>query len=200
LAEFLHSIDLGLFHLINGVLHIGVLDWFMPFLTDLNKQNAVLFIVAFAWLGLLLKGGARGRTAALLLIPIIIFSDQFSSHVIKELVGRLRPCYVLPDVRLLVPCGSGLSFPSSHAVNNFAAATLFGYYYPRGKWVFFSIAALVAYSRVYVGVHYPSDVLGGALIGVFCAALVIALYEFLRRRMIRFVKKGVKKTDPTHHN
>lgn len=193
MLEILHSIDLWLFHLINGVLHVGILDWFMPFLTDLNKQKIAQIIVLLVWLTLLLKGGERGRTVALLLIPLILFSDQLSSHVIKPLVGRLRPCHVLSDVRLLVPCGSGLSFPSSHAVNNFAAATLFAYYYKRWWWTFFTFASTVAYSRVYVGVHYPFDVAGGAVIGALCAIIVIALWEFVHHQMAPRCKALVAK-------
>lgn len=149
----------------------------MPILTDLNKQPIALVIVGMLWVLLLVKGGRNGRIAALLLIPTIYLGDQLSSTYIKHMVDRLRPCFTLDDVRLLVPCGSGYSFPSSHAVNNFAAAVVLAFYVPKGKWWFYAFATAMAFSRPYVGVHYPSDVLAGSIIGLGCAALVIFLYS-----------------------
>ena len=129
------------------------------------------------WLLLLLRAGTPGRIAALLLIPTITFADQLNSFFLKYLIVRPRPCHVLPDVHLLVGCGSGYSFPSSHAVNTFAAALVLAYFLPRWTWAFFSFAIIVAFSRVYVGVHYPSDVLGGSIVGFLCGALIILAFR-----------------------
>ena len=109
----------------------------------------------------MIKGGKRGRTAALLVVLVIVCSDQLSSFVIKPLVNRPRPCHtvegvpVVENVHLLVGCGGGKSFPSSHAVNNFAVATLFAFFYKRARVWLFLWAFLVAFSRVAVGVHFP---------------------------------------------
>jgi len=175
--EFLYSIDVALFFFINHTLADPILDWVMPFVTNLNKQKPVIIIV-FGILGMLVwKGGNKGKATAGLLVITILLSDQISSSIIKNLVGRIRPCGVLDGVRLLVDCGSGLSFPSSHAVNNFAGATIISHFYYSKKWYWFSIAALVALSRPYVGVHYPSDIIGGAIIGWGIATLVILIWE-----------------------
>lgn len=176
MVDFLYSIDLSLFYFINHSLQNPFFDAAMPFITDLNKKPLALIIVAFLWILLLAKGGKSGRTAALLLIPTIVFSDQFNSVVLKFFFERLRPCHALQDVHLLVSCGSGYSFPSSHAVNNFAGAVVLSYYLPKWKGGFYLFAAIVAFSRVYVGAHYPSDVLGGAMVGVGCGALVVFLF------------------------
>lgn len=165
MVEFLYGIDAGVFLFVNRTIQNAVFDLLMPFLTDLNQNKPALVVVALLWVLLLVKGGRRGRIAALLLIPAIVVSDQLSSSVIKPLVDRVRPCHELLDVRLLVGCGAGRSFPSSHAVNHFAGAWVLAHYLPKLRWIFFSIAGAVAFSRVYVGVHYPSDVVGGALIG-----------------------------------
>jgi undecaprenyl-diphosphatase len=79
-------------------------------------------------------------------------------------------------VHLLVHCGGGKSFPSSHAANNFGAATILTYFYRKIAWIFFSLAALVAFSRVYVGVHYPFDVLAGAILGMAISAILLLIY------------------------
>jgi undecaprenyl-diphosphatase len=148
MTEILYSIDLALFVFVNHTLQNGVFDVVMPFLTDLNHHWPARILIVALWILLLVKGGRPGRIAALLLIPTVVVSDQLSSSVLKPLVDRVRPCHELLDVHLLVGCGGGLSYPTSHAGNNYPSA------------------GDLAFTRVYVGVHYPSDVVGGALIGL----------------------------------
>ncbi len=181
LLEFDHS----LFYFCNQSLRNWLFDAIFPFLTDLNRKPIALVIVGILWLLLLLKGGRHGRIAALLLIPTIALSDQLSSSVLKFLIERARPCHELPNVHLLVGCGSGYSFPSSHAVNNFAGAIVLSYFLPRWTWAFFTFAGLIAFSRVYVGVHYPSDVLGGIIIGLCIGASVIIVFRLIEEWWIR---------------
>ena len=176
--EFLSTLDILVFRFLNGTLQNPLFDWLMPFLTDLNKHPLALVFVVILWILLLVKGGRAGRIAALLLIPTIAFSDQLNSTFVKHLVDRPRPCHMLAGVHLLVSCGSGWSFPSSHAVNNFAGAVVLATYLPRWSWAFYAFAATIAFSRVYVGVHYPSDVLGGTLLGFACGWLMVFLYRY----------------------
>jgi undecaprenyl-diphosphatase len=181
-TEFLYSIDVALFFFINHSLANPVFDVVMPFLTDLNRMRIgqVLYLAGVLWL--IFKGGRNGRMAAALLIIGIIVSDQLSSSVLKPLVGRIRPCYALGGVRLLVECGGGLSFPSSHAVNNFCAAVILASFYKRQRWIWFSVAALIAFTRPYIGVHYPSDILGGALIGAGCGYCLVLIWRVVDAR------------------
>ena len=188
MLEIFFSIDKAIFYFSNQTIANPVFDAVMPFITDLNQTwyGPLLFIVL--WLLLFLKGGKKGRVVALLLIPLIVISDQLSSTVIKKLVARPRPCHtvegikVLQNIRELVPCGSGFSFPSSHAVNHFAAATYLSSFYRRWSWACYTYASLISFSRVSVGVHYPSDVAGGALIGSFCAVMVTYCWRAVEKR------------------
>jgi len=179
--EFLTTIDIELFRFVNGSLRNSVFDILMPFITDLNKQRIVLVIVLVLLLWMLIRGGHRVKIAAILLILTILVSDQLNSFVIKFWFERLRPCHVLHNVHLLVPCGSGYSFPSSHAVNNFAGALILAFFFPRAKWWVVGYATLVAFSRVYVGVHYPSDVIGGAVIGLVCAGSILFIFLMVEK-------------------
>lgn len=183
MAEFFFSVDTTIFYFFNTVIANPLLDSVMPVLTDYDKTMIGRIIVIGIVIVLLWRGGKRGRTVVALLIPLILMSDQLSSSVIKNLVERPRPCHeingvrVIQHLRLLVDCGSGFSFPSSHAVNNFAVATLFSYFYRQWAWAFMTFATIIGISRMYVGVHFPADVLGGALVGVLCAALILFLWR-----------------------
>lgn len=196
MADFLYGIDVAVFTFVNRTLQNVVFDVLMPFVTDLNHNRPALVVVALLWVLLLVKGGRAGRIAALLLIPTIAVSDQLSSSLIKPLIDRARPCHELLDVHLLVGCGAGRSFPSSHAVNQFAGAWVLAHYLPKPRWAFFSIAGLVAFSRVSVGVHYPSDVVGGGLIGVAVGYAMVQAAEAVDR----FVKSRRSPNAPTGEN
>jgi undecaprenyl-diphosphatase len=187
MIEWLYSLDRSVFYFCNQTLANSVFDVVMPFLTDLNQTWYGLSMFAALWLLLMWKGGKKGRILCILLIPLIVMSDQLSSSVIKNLIGRPRPCHeingipVLDHIRLLVNCGSGYSFPSSHAANNFAFGTLFSYYYRRWTWAFMTFAAIMGFTRISVGVHYPSDVVGGAILGALCAVFIILLWESIAK-------------------
>lgn len=169
----LRALDHALFHRLNVVWTARVLDAALPVLTDLNRSRwfwvAVVSLIA-VWIW---RERARALRLAVALGATIAASDVFCYRVIKPLVHRLRPEYVLPDVVLRAGSHGRYGFPSNHAANTFAAAMLLSAFYPRLTASAFLIAALVGYSRVYVGAHFPLDVLGGAAIGCAIGALAV---------------------------
>ncbi|HMS33329.1 MAG TPA: phosphatase PAP2 family protein [Ignavibacteria bacterium] len=177
--EFIQSIDAALFHFINSTLANPVTDRLMPFITERN--NWFIFY-SLVWLYIVFKGGTKGRVSALLIILVILISDQTADNIIKPFFHRIRPCHVLDDVHILINCSQSYAFPSNHAVNNFAAAALFSYFYPSMKSFLFTGAFIVSLSRVMCGVHYPFDIAGGALIGMAFAYLIIYLWKLIDKK------------------
>jgi undecaprenyl-diphosphatase len=164
--SLLSSWDITFFRLINTQGQNYFLDWFMPFMTDLKNFTYVLLVMGI-WI--LWKEKKAGIVFLVFVGITLAVTDQFSSHWLKVWVGRIRPCSVLEEVRLLTDCNTSYSFPSSHAVNIFAAAFFLSQPLKKIFPLPFVIAAIVGYSRIYIGIHYPMDVIGGAAIGLLIA-------------------------------
>jgi undecaprenyl-diphosphatase len=119
------------------------------------------------------------RWGALLLTVVAIVVADVLTMAIKPLVERPRPFVRYPEPATLVRHPTDYSFPSGHAATSFAAATILSFAFPRWAPAFLVLAAAVAFSRVYVGVHYPLDVIGGAALGV---AIAFGLNVLVARR------------------
>jgi undecaprenyl-diphosphatase len=189
MLEFLISVDRTLFLFINSTLSNPAGDVFFKYITLRNSWiipgiiAAVFFVVKEKKKALIVLG---------CLIITIAISDPFCVRFLKPLVHRFRPCHpsfffngehiFLAGGHFLFGMKKSLSFPSAHAMNWFSGAMLLYLFYPK-RWVwFFTIAFLVALSRVYVGVHYPSDLVAGAVIGIGIGAGVYGLFRFGTRR------------------
>ena len=128
------------------------------------------------------------------IVVLITLSDQISSSVLKPYFGRLRPCNdstMVNRTHLIVPCGTGKAFPSSHATNTFALAAFLSLVLAGQqvlKVALIAHAMVVSYSRIYVGVHFPADVLAGALLGLWLGICVYFLHQKVLWRML-----GVKR-------
>ena len=163
--------DTALFHWINHDWSNIVFDIIFPAIR--NKYFWLpLYLFVISWI--FFNHHVRGVLYILTFLALSIFaSDTISSKLIKYQVQRPRPCHVLymePPVIERVKCGSGFSFTSSHAANHFCIAafivTVFGKYMRRWKHWWWIWAGLISLAQVYVGIHYPSDILGGAILGL----------------------------------
>ncbi len=193
--EYFISIDTQLFLILNRGIVNPVFDIIMPFITESDNWKIPIVII---WLSLIIFGGKKGRIAALLIVFVITLSDQLSSSVIKPLVGRVRPCFELENARLIIHQSHSSSFPSSHAANMSAAATLFSVLYSRYTWIFISIAIFVAYSRIYVGVHYPADILAGGILGILCTITIFQIKKIVIIIWNRYIKSKQIRVKENH--
>ncbi len=161
--------DVQLFFFINETLRNDLFDAVMPWMR--NKWTWIPLYLLLLWYVIRLFG-TQAWVFVLFFLLTILLTDQAASSLIKPWVGRPRPCQdeaLKQAVRLLVPCGSGYSFVSAHAANHFGMAVFFCIVlHALGRWwMGFAIgwASLIGLAQVYVGVHYPSDIVGGALLG-----------------------------------
>ena len=166
----LQSLDIAVFRSINGNMVNPFLDVLMPIASGNVFFYPILIVAAVV---LIWKGGVRGVVCLAVLGLVLAIGDGWICREIKEAVGRERPFLVLPDVRCLVGRSGSPSLPSSHAANWFAATTVAFMYYRRSLWFMLPLAVVVSFSRIYNGVHYPSDVLAGAVLGAGYAIATI---------------------------
>ncbi len=186
MIEQLKEWDVRLFLYLNDQ-HIGWMDTVMYWVTD---RYFWIPMYAFLILWTYRHFGLPGFWMILAACLAVALADQVTSGWMKPYFGRLRPCYDLAiktQVHVVRGCGGQYSFASSHASTTFAlAASLWIFlrqvHVFRYIWILFPWAALVSYSRIYVGVHYPLDILVGAIIGCLCALLLFLLYTFLMAR------------------
>ncbi len=169
MIDSLQSLDRSLYNTILFGPHPHWLNSVMVFITV--PENFALAAVVAA-LFLLTTCGNRGRRLVTSLLLGVGVSDPLSSFGIKSLVARPRPCHGIVSDHLLKGCSDSWSFPSSHAVNIFCAATILSRIYPKATIPAYFFAAAVGYSRVYIGVHYPLDVISGAVIGTLLGLAV----------------------------
>lgn len=179
--NFFKYIDESIFFFFNHQVHVSFLNDLMPYWrSPYFWLPLYVFFIAF----MLMNFGKKGAFLLLALGLTVGTADFTSSKIIKPLVKRYRPCRneVLKDhVKLLVPCGVGFSFPSSHASNHFAIACFLTLALPLlsrrlliGLWLW---AASIALGQVYVGVHYPSDIMFGAFLGCGIAYIGAKIYK-----------------------
>ena len=177
MLDRLLGFDKAVFYLINGA-HCRLLDGFMIGVTYFGEAKVLIPLAVF----LLALTRKRRTWPFFLLIAVTLAASDASAHLVKHLVQRVRPSHALPDVHILMNyMGGEYGFPSNHAANSVALAVLLWWAWPRRWWVFVGLAALIGYSRIYLGVHYPGDVLGGAGLGALIAGLLLLSYRELAK-------------------
>jgi len=167
LLDSLLKFDLSLFRSINLDGSNSVFDLVLPIMR--NKLVWIPLYLLFIFL-IFKKYKKKGIYILLLAFSCAGFANTLSSEIIKKSVERPRPCHTYTeakDINVLVRCGRGDSFTSSHATNHFAIALFFGLIWSSWFWWLCAWAFIIGYAQIYVGVHYPIDILVGSLLGIF---------------------------------
>ena len=190
MIDIIINVDKKIFTFINSSIANPVFDIFFPIITN---QDIWIIPILLGIIILSIKGGTKGRIASIVLIIGVILADYSSAQIIKPYFQRLRPSHdILDQIRLLVPKGGRYGFVSSHAANMYVSATILGYFYSKQKRLFFTIASLVAFSRVYVGVHYPADIVFGGLLGYGLGWITITSWVIIKMKNLKAGKSWAK--------
>ncbi len=180
----LQQLDTELFLKIHQGLSNGFFDWLMPLLRNrFFWAPLYLFIVIFC----IKQYKKQGYYMILMLLVTFGIGDMVTSKLIKPNVARVRPCNeVTLSTQIIhrVPCGSGYSFPSAHATNHFGIAVfLICLFYRKWKAILpigLAWAAIISFAQIYVGVHYPIDILVGATLGTCVGLFTYYLYQRIK--------------------
>ena len=177
--ETISHLDYQCFHWLQSTFSNTLFDALLPFWRE-KLFWSPLYIFGISYL--LINYQKKGFGVLFFILLAVSCSDIICSSIIKPLIARPRPCHELNQaVNLLVECGNGFSFPSAHAANHFALATIVAnvFFSKRRfmKYILYIWAGSIAFAQVYVGVHYPIDVICGTLLGITVGILFAKWYQ-----------------------
>lgn len=181
--EFLQKIDTGLFLFFNRDIANPLFDLFFTQVTHFQFWIIPMVVAAIFFIR---KEKKRAFLLLGLALVTVAISDPVSHRILKPLFGRSRPChpeFFIEGGRFLLGMRRSLSFPSTHSMNMFSQAALFASFYPRRWYYFYLFAVMIGFSRIYTGVHYPIDVIGGAVFGFVVGNAVYFSYRMVYNRL-----------------
>ncbi|CAB1256678.1 acidPPc domain-containing protein [Ruminococcaceae bacterium BL-6] len=166
--------DVRVLRLIQKYLRCSLFDTIMPYISLVGNIGAVWVTVMIVFLLI-----PQYRDSGLELFGVLAICGILTNFVLKPLVARPRPCHAFPRQELLVPCPTDFSFPSGHTMSSFGAALIIYNTNQALGVIAFIFAFLIAFSRLYLFVHYPSDVITGMLLGLASSFPLILLFAAL---------------------
>lgn len=172
MLEAIHNIDLNILKTLHSLVQNPFFDKVMPYITSLGNSGIIWIVISIVMICI-----KKYRKTGILCLSALLLTTVLGEGIIKHLVQRQRPYNYIGPLDLLISEPVSYSFPSGHTGSSFAAATVLSCRIPKlTPWVF-SFAVIIAFSRMYLMVHYPTDVLMGALLGILSAAVVLKIHK-----------------------
>lgn len=170
---FIQNIDINILYFIQNHIQNNFLNPIMIFFTTLGNLGLIWLIISF-----LLLISKKYRKIGILTLSVLIVNTLLGEGILKHIIERPRPFITYPDLNIIISKPTSFSMPSGHTSASFAAAFMLSYCFKKYRVYFYSLASLIALSRIYLLVHYPSDVLSGILLGFLSFLIVKKLYLF----------------------
>jgi undecaprenyl-diphosphatase len=172
MINYLKGIDMKVLNLLNKRFRYALLDKIMPLITALGNGGCVWILAS-----LFMISSESYKLQGYMIITSLIITTIIGEGIIKHLIKRTRPFIDLIESKLLISKPITYSFPSGHTASSFAAAGILLAMNNRLSILAVIIASLIAFSRVYLNVHYPTDVVTGVILGLLCSKLVIMIFQ-----------------------
>lgn len=179
MLESLQKIDINTLKIIHDYSQNYIFDKIMPLITSLGNLGLVWIAIS-----IILISNKKNRTIGLMCISALILNTILGEGILKHLFQRQRPFVSMPAVHLLISKPTSFSFPSGHTSSSFAVAGIIWSQLKKYRVHAVLLACLIAFSRLYLFVHYPSDILGGIAQGLICAKIVLNIYPIAERRTV----------------
>jgi undecaprenyl-diphosphatase len=170
ISRKINTLDNYVLFIINKYLKNKYLDILMPLITIMGNLGIIWVIIA-----IVLSLNSPYKTTVNLVILTLIISTTIGEGIIKHIVKRVRPCNIVCNNMVLITKPLSYSFPSGHTLSSFAVAKVLSIYFHEYELLFMVIAILIALSRLYLYVHYPTDVLAGIILGLLCSKIVLII-------------------------
>ena len=177
----LNGIEYSLLIQLHNAVGSSFLDTAMPYVSEMGNLGAIWIIFS-----LILIANRKYRHIGVMCLAAVLLTTAIGEGILKNIVQRPRPFLQFASIQPLIPEPSSFSFPSGHTGSSFAAATVIARKFKKAALPALTIAAVIAFSRLYVMVHYPSDVLGGIILGITCAICAeILVRKYLVRKEMK---------------
>ena len=178
MLETIQNLDLNMLTALHSLVQNSLFDKIMPYITALGNSGLIWIVISIAMICT-----KKYRMTGILCLSALLLTTVLGEGIIKHLVQRQRPFNHIDSLNLLISEPVSYSFPSGHTGSSFAAATVIASrIHKAAPWVF-SFAVIIAFSRLYLMVHYPIDVLAGAILGTISGLVILKIYKIKKNRI-----------------
>ena len=172
MLTLINNLDIEILYFIRDNLTNPLMDKIMVFITNLGDKGFIWIMI-----GIILLAQKKYRKVGIILLSALLLNLILGEVIIKNIVQRPRAFNSYPNINIIINPPDSYSFPSGHTASSFTAAFVIGYYLRNWKYEAYALAVLIAFSRLYLFVHYPTDIIFGILLGTISALITIKFAE-----------------------